>query len=56
MYIYKELAYYDTNTGKKAGTKKVVDKILCDFTGNELEDEEIEYEVNYNSIDPWCWM
>ncbi len=52
MYIYKAFDIFDRDTGKKVGSEKRISKTLCDYTGNELEDEEISYEVNYNSIDP----
>ena len=51
MYIYTTVDIYDRNSGKKVGTEKRFDKKLCDFTGDEIDGAEINYLVDYDSID-----
>lgn len=52
MNIYKTYDIYDRNTGEKKGSEKKIEKTLCDFTGKELDGEEITYTADYGCIDP----
>lgn len=55
MIVYKFEDRYDQKTGKKTGTHKVYDHVICDFTGEKGEYQEDlgnAYEVDYGSIDP----
>ena len=56
MKIYKSKPVFDRDTGAKIDDEVVVDKILCDFTGKEISDEEItappytiQFGYNYES-------
>lgn len=56
MKIYKSKPVFDRDTGAKIDDEVVVDKILCDFTGKEIGEEEItappytiKFEYNYES-------
>ena len=53
MLLYKEKEYYDSNTGKLIGTKRVADKIICDYCGKICEEEnvsEFTYTVEQSSL------
>lgn len=55
MIVYKLEDRFDQKTGKKSGTHRVYDKVICDFSGKEgnfAEDLGSSYGVNYNSCDP----
>jgi hypothetical protein len=55
MKLYKFEDRFSPKTGKKIDPAKVFVSHVCDFTGVELgkyDDENISYEINYNSIDP----
>ena len=55
MIVYKLEDRYDQKTGKKTGSHRVYDKIICDFSGKVAEYSEdlgSSYEVNYDSSDP----
>ena len=52
MIRYKEKEYYCSETGELVGTKRVVDKIICDYCGRICEEEnvsEFTYTVEQSS-------
>jgi hypothetical protein len=55
MIIYKLEDRFDPKTGKKTGTHRVYDHVICDFSGvkgNFQEDLGNAYEVDYGGLDP----
>lgn len=52
MRTYKYVDVYDRSTGKKLKPILRYDKLICDYTGEEIEEATIRYIIDYDSIDP----
>jgi len=49
MYSYKISPRFDPRTGKPTNSEKVIDKLICDYSG-EVIPEHLDYEVKIEQI------
>jgi hypothetical protein len=55
MMLFKIVDEFDQATGKKIREKKVFDCMICDFTGERVDEgfgNPVIYEIDYNDSDP----